>query len=303
MNDRELVIGCGPVGRAVLRRLRNQGISAVGASRDRPEGPIGEWRALDASRSDQVADVARSFSTVYLCAAPPLTLWTTEFHPLVKGVLDGLKDSGATLVFASNLYAYGKQDAPLTEDSQELATGPKGSLRGRLDREVLAASGLSTAVVRASSFFGPQVPSSRAGSAELLALKEGRPIPALGSVDQPHSMTYIDDFARAMVRIAHRPDAHGRVWHAPMQPPLTQRELLERFGREIGAEPTFRLAGPFLLRMLGLFNADMRALRETFHSHAEPFIAESTRYDEAFDDAPTDLDTAIKETLRSNGLA
>jgi nucleoside-diphosphate-sugar epimerase len=200
------------------------------------------------------------------------------------------------------MYAYGRQDGALAEVSPELATGPKGRLRARLDHAVLAAENGRSAVVRASSFYGPDVLTSRSGAAELKALKDMRAIPALGSVDQPHSMTYIDDFGRAMVNIAREKSAHGQIWHAPVQPAITQRELLSEFSSHLGAEPKFRLASLPLLKFLGLFNPTMKALQETYYSHAEPFVVSSDKYSQAFNDHPTPLSSAVEATLRSNNL-
>lgn len=301
-NQQELVIGCGPVGQAVLRQLEKAGIPAIAASRHRPESISTEWVKLDASQAEDVAKLADSVSTIYLCAAPPLTEWTEEFDGIIEGVLEGIRGTDTVLVYASNLYAYGEQEGPLTEQSPELASGAKGKLRARLDHRILEAGGPRCAVVRGSSFYGPEVATSRAGAAELKALRDGQPIPALGSADQPHSMTYIDDFARAMVNIAHNESALGQIWHAPVQPALTQRELLTKFGQRLDAEPKFRIAGDFLVKFLGLFNPTMRALKDTFYVHAEPFVASSEKYNTAFNDGPTELDVAIDETLRSNQL-
>ncbi|NHC44335.1 NAD-dependent epimerase/dehydratase family protein [Motilibacter aurantiacus] len=303
LNNQQLVIGLGPLGRRVVEELRTRGIPVVAASRNRVEGLGAEWRQLDASDAEQVRAVAADCEVVHLCAAPPLTSWVEEFDALVGGLLDGLRDSGKTLVFASNLYAYGPQQGTLTEASPELATGPKGALRKRLDRRVLDAPGLRTAVVRGASFYGPGVETSMAGRSELAALAAGKPVPALGSVDQPHTMTYIDDFARAMVNVASSDSALGQVWHAPMQEPTTHRELMTAFGEVLGAQPKFRIAGPAVMNLMSLFNPTMKALKETFYTYTSPHVADSSKYAAAFGEAATPLKEAVTLTVQSAGLA
>jgi nucleoside-diphosphate-sugar epimerase len=302
LNNQELVIGLGPLGRRVLKELRARGVAVVAASRTRPDGLDADWRQVDAGNAEQVRAAAADCDVVYLCAAPALTRWTQEFDGLVDGVLEGLRGSGKTLVFASNLYAYGEQPGTLTENSPELATGPKGALRKRLDRKVLEATGLRTAVVRGASFYGPEVETSMAGRTELAAMVAGKPVPALGSVEQPHTMTYIDDFARAMVNVAHSDEALAQVWHAPMQDAVSHRALMEAFGEALGVTPKFRIAGPAVMNVMGLFNPTMKALKETYYTYTAPHLADSSKYAAAFGEAATPLKEAVTRTVESSGL-
>lgn len=287
--EQVLVIGAGSVG----KRVAALSAQATLASRTPPQGWQGTWKKLDATDSAAVCELARDFDTVILCAAPPLKLWLGEFEPLVRGVLSGLAGSGKTLVFASNLYAYGPPAGVLTESSPTAAPGPKGQLRAKLDRLILEAHGpgLKTAVVRASSFYGPEVTQSILGTQDIAGLPQGRPIDALASVDNPHSVTYIDDFARALLQVAARPAAHGQVWHAPIQT-LTLRELAGQFAGQLGTTPRFRVAPPWLVRV----HPAMRDLRETLYSYSQPFVASDSKYTAQFG-AGTSVEQAVAETL------
>jgi nucleoside-diphosphate-sugar epimerase len=302
VTHQELVIGLGPLGRRVVKELQRRGQAPIGASRHPAEGFESQWRRLDASDGQQVREATADCDTVYLCAAPPLTRWMQDFEPLVDGVLGGLQGSDKTLVFASNLYAYGDQQGTLTESTPELAAGPKGKLRRRLDEKVLNAPGLRTAVVRGASFYGPGVESSMAGRVELEAMVNGKPVNALGCVNQPHSMTFIDDFARAMVNVGRAESGPGGLWHAPMQDPITHRGLMEAFGEALGATPKFRIARPAVMNIMSLFNPTMKALKETYYTYSRPHLADDSKYCEAFDDRPTPLIEAVRTTVDSTGL-
>lgn len=284
-----LVIGAGPVG----KRVAAWSESSLLTSRTKPTGWQGAWQALDATDAEAMRRMAADFDGVILCAAPPLGRWLSDFEPLVRGTISGLSGSGKTLVFASNLYAYGPQSGVLTESSPELAPGPKGRLRAKLDRLVLDAHGssLRTAVVRASSFYGPEVRQSILETDAIVGMRSGKAVNALASVDQPHSMTYIDDFARALLNVAGCPEAHGQLWHAPMQT-LTLRELVEAFGQKMGIAPRFRIAPPVLVRL----HPAMRDLRETLYSYQRPFVASDEKYREAFG-GRSSVEEAVAQTL------
>lgn len=320
---RVLVIGVGSLGRRVLEQLQTDGVEAIGASRTRPRGAFGEWSGLDARDKDEVSRRAQGADAVILCAVPPLNRWSKDFEDVVRGTLAGLRDLNTTLVSASSMAPYGRCIEPFSESSPERPIGPKGRLRQRLDALTLAAhqphgvrdqsnahdqcndgGGLHTAVVRSGSFFGPGVDVSMVGSSQIAAAAHGHKIDALGSVDQPHSLTYIDDFARALVRVAADPMAHGQVWHAPVQPAMTVRGFMTTVTTELaGTEaPRFRIATPFMVGVLGLFNPTMRALKEGMHQYMAPFLVDDSRYRAAFEDTATPFKDTMRATLMSEGL-
>ena len=63
----------------------------------------------------------------------------------------------------------------------------------------------ATVSVAASDFYGPWVRAAHAGERLVPALLEGRRVSLVGSLDQPHSFTYVPDLARAMIRAAQTP--------------------------------------------------------------------------------------------------
>lgn len=68
---------------------------------------------------------------------------------------------------------------------------------------------------RGSDFFGHHVHLSTVGDRVFARAFEGKPAQVLGNADVPHTVTYIEDFARALVTLGEREEALGQVWHAP----------------------------------------------------------------------------------------
>src|SRR5262249_56672337 len=80
------------------------------------------------------------------------------FPALTSSILDAAESSGAKLVFADNLYAYGPVDGPLREDLPAVARGRKGKIRVEMAAQLLAAhrNGQARVVIgRASDYYGP----------------------------------------------------------------------------------------------------------------------------------------------------
>ena len=126
----------GAIGSAVVGELLRTGrsVRAVSRSGRAPEGAQGV--AADAADLAEAAAAAAGAAVVYHCASPPYTKWPELFPALTRSILGAAESSGAKLVFADNLYAYGPVDGPLREDLPALARGRKGRVRASMAAEL-----------------------------------------------------------------------------------------------------------------------------------------------------------------------
>jgi NAD(P)H-binding len=97
----------GAIGGAVVSELvcASRRVRAVSRGGRAPAGAQGA--AADASDPDQAARATAGASVIYHCASPPYTRWPELFPALTSSILGAAESSGAKLVFADNLYAYG----------------------------------------------------------------------------------------------------------------------------------------------------------------------------------------------------
>ena len=129
----------GAIGGAVVTELVHAGrdVRAVSRGGQAPDGAVGV--AADASDPAQAARAAAGAAVVYHCASPPYTRWPELFPALTGSILGAAESSGAKLVFADNLYAYGPVDVPLREGMPAVARGRKGRTRVEMAAQLLAA--------------------------------------------------------------------------------------------------------------------------------------------------------------------
>jgi NAD(P)-dependent dehydrogenase (short-subunit alcohol dehydrogenase family) len=106
----------GALGRAVVIELLRAGrdVRAVSRGGQAPDGAQGV--AADAADPAQAARAAAGAAVLYHCASPPYARWPGLFPALTGSILGAAESSGAKLVFAGNLYAYGPVDGPLREE-------------------------------------------------------------------------------------------------------------------------------------------------------------------------------------------
>jgi nucleoside-diphosphate-sugar epimerase len=219
-----VVLGAGPIGSTIARQLAEAGEAVRLVTRTGRDIGVNGVTSLGADMTDQAAvrsatEVAR---TVYFAAAPAYNNWPKGFPPLVEGVLGGLKSSGIRLAVVDNLYAYGPpHGAPIGEDLPYAATNRKGAARAWVAEQFMAAHAagdVQVTIARASDYFGPGAVDSAVGERFFGPIIAGKAASVFGDPDAPHSVTYVPDFARALIELARHDEAFGEVWHVPSVP-------------------------------------------------------------------------------------
>ena len=304
MSEPELhvVAGLGAVGRAVINELLERGLPVRAIAR-RPVA--GLPRDVDLVQADVTdPDAARRAMTgaavVYHVASAPYHRWPELLPPLMRGVLDGAASTGARIIYADNLYAYGSVDGPLTEDLPSRAAGPNGRVRAALaDRlmEAHAAGTVRATIGRASDYYGPWGRQSTAGERLFEPALAGKTTRVLGDPDLPHTFTYLGDFARGLVTLGTHHEALGEVWHLPSAETLSTREFA-RLVFEAARQPLKLGVMPSpLLTALALVSPTLRAVREQQYQRDRPWVVDHSKFAKVFGVEVTPHQAAVADTL------
>ncbi|WP_233121168.1 NAD-dependent epimerase/dehydratase family protein [Tersicoccus sp. Bi-70] len=212
----QVIVGAGPVGRHTARLLAERGDDVVVVTRSGrgPELPGVRRVAADAADPARLTELATGAAALYNCANPPhYGTWETVWPALAGSLLTTAERTGATLVTASSLYAYGPVDVPMTEELPDVATEKNGRIRAQMWAEAKAAhdAGRATVVeVRASDYVGAGVGANGHLTRDVPGALRGRRAWVVGDPDLPHSWTDVADVARTLVAVADRPDTWGR---------------------------------------------------------------------------------------------
>lgn len=300
-----VVLGSGPLGRAVARALVERGLTVRLVSRSVAEAPAGvQAVAADLMNPGAIDAATAGAEALYFCAQPPYHLWTRDFIPLQRAAIAAAERVGARLIVAENLYAYGPVNAPMTEDLTPRPNTRKGAVRAEMHRELMQAHDqgrVRVAVGRGSDFFGAEVDGSAVGARAFDALEAGKPVAVLGDPDTPHSYTYVDDFGRALAVLGTDDRALGKAWHVPNAPAVSTRRFFEIAARLAGVTPRIRKMSALELSIAGLFIPAVRETVEMIYEFERPFVADHGRFVAAFGDLSTPLEAALAQTLEGRG--
>jgi nucleoside-diphosphate-sugar epimerase len=150
---------------------------------------------------------------------------------------------------------------------------------------------------RASDFFGPGVRLSTVGERVFGAVVRHKSAQVLGDPDQPHTYTFVADFARALVVFGERDEAQGDVWHVPNAPTISTRQFVELIAAQAGYRVGLQRTPGWIVRALGVLNPTLHAVAEQLYQSERPFVVDHSKFARAFDLAPTPHAEAIRRTL------
>jgi nucleoside-diphosphate-sugar epimerase len=301
MSDiKEIVIGTGMLGRAVIRILKAQGHQPIVVNRHGGSVEALQAVSCDISKPGALATLLGDQARIYLCASPTYSQWKQQFPLFIEGICQAVKGREVQIVYADNMYAYGEQDKPLVESTPLAAKTIKGRVRAEAAQKLLALhgqDGVKICILRASAFFGPDVDNSVIGSSTIRNVLAGKPAYLVGNPDLIHSFTYLPDQARCIVTLGSEDSAYGEVWHAPSTSDQSIKSFLTSIAQQTSHPLKIRTAGRLMLRVMGLFKPDMAELIEMLYQFEKPLIVNSDKIRRRFGLTCTPMQQALSETV------
>jgi nucleoside-diphosphate-sugar epimerase len=156
---------------------------------------------------------------------------------------------------------------------------------------------IKATVLRLPDFYGPGVDKSFLHSAFVAAVKGGT-ADLIGPIDQPHEFVFVPDVGPIVLELAQTPQAYGKVWHFAGAGVTSQRAILQIIERQVGHSVRIRVAGKWILRILGLFNPFMREMVEMHYLLTNPIIMDDTALQTLLGTLPkTTYDEGVRQSL------
>jgi nucleoside-diphosphate-sugar epimerase len=297
-----VVVGAtGALGQALVLRLIAEEIPVRAVVRDaeraREKLPdTVEIETADAVELDSLRAACHDAAVIYACVYVPSNQWPA----VTENFIVTARDTGARLVFPSNIHPYGPlQKVPATEDHPLAATSRRGQMRIRIENMLSDAhrSGdVQMVIPRLAPFYGPTIHDGFLHSifeAARNKMKAGW----YGSLDAPYDLIYTDDAAIACLLLGTTDGAVGQVWHVPGAGPLTGRQFITKVYEATGATPNMGVRRRFTFQALGLVYPPARSFLEVLYEFEQPLVMDGSKFSNTFPDfAYTPHDEAIRET-------
>ncbi|MEU7552992.1 NAD-dependent epimerase/dehydratase family protein [Streptomyces sp. NPDC044571] len=292
-----VVIGAGATGIATARQLADSGkqVRLITRSGSGPEHPGITRIALDAGRTDELAQALAGATTVINAAMTAYHTWPETMPPLFASILAATERAGADYVMLGNHYGYQQTTGLVTERTPMAPHTRKGRVRAELWRQAKDAHDqgrLRVTEVRAGQYLGPGAVSAftllvapRVHAGEL-ALVHGNP-------DAAHSFSYTEDVAAALVAVSGDERAWGRAWHAPVIT-TTLRQAATELAEVHGApQPRLEPLTERDMTLLSFSDPLWREFAEMSYMSERPFLVDDSDIRDAFALKPSTLREAL----------
>lgn len=274
----------------------------------KPVNSSDEIIKADLTNADDVNRAVKDSEIVYLIVGLQyqLKIWQQTWPVIMKNVIEACKSTQSKLVFFDNIYAYdGTNLNPITEDHPINPPSRKGIVRKEILKmfwNAIENKEIEGLVARAADFYGPSIKNvSVLIETVFNPLSEGKRANWLGKVDFKHSFTYTPDAARGTAILGNTPDAYGEVWHLPTAPdPLTGRQWIETVAEKLGSKPKFMAASKFVVKIIGLFNSQMKELVEMMYQYDRDYVFNSDKFNERFNFEPTSYLRGIDQIIETD---
>jgi nucleoside-diphosphate-sugar epimerase len=277
----------GAVGLATAAELERRRIPYRVTGRDAGKlkaafGDRAEIATANLEDSDQTARALEGIETAIYTAGQPYPQHSK--HPAVfRSAVEAAQRAGvARMALVSSVYAYGLPQTPrVAETHPREPNTRKGVYRKQQEDVAFAADGqrgLRTLVLRLPDFYGPNAVLSHAHQIFEGALKGGA-ANWIGPPDLPREFVFVPDAAPVLLDLIAREDSFGEAWNFAGPGTITGNELAAAVYQLAGRQPTLRVAGKGLLRIAGLFNADLREMVEMYYLSTNPVILDDSKLD------------------------
>jgi nucleoside-diphosphate-sugar epimerase len=239
---------------------------------------------------------------VYQALGPAYAHWAELFPRLQANTLEAAARVSASYVALENLYMLDASQT-MKEQSAEAPRSVKGRVRQQMHHDLMARhqrGDVRVSVLRSSDFYGPGVTVSAMGERVFGNLVKGKPAQAMVRADCLHSFAYIGDVGNAMATLGladDGPSTWGKVWLAPHATAQTQQAFVAQACALLGMQPKLTVVKPWLLQLVGLFNADAKASVEMLYQFEQPFVVDSRVSDQVLGLHPTQTEHGLKATL------
>ena len=260
--------------------------------------------AADATNYQQTLQAIKGSSVVYLLIGLPydIRVWRTQWPVIMTNVINACKETGAKLIFFDNVYMYGKVNGWMTEETPFNPCSKKGEVRAAIAGQLLQETktgNLQAMIARSADFYGPV--GFKTSVPNLLVIQnllKGKKSQWLGSADQPHSITYVPDAAKALYLLANKPEAFGETWHLPTASELiTGRRFVQQAAALMQKPDGVTVIPNWMLSLAALFNVTMKELKEMNYQNEYPYLFSSEKFNKAFRFTPASYEEGIKETV------
>ena len=229
-------------------------------------------------------------------------VWQEQWPRIMRNVIDGCKRHRSVLVFFDNVYAYGRVDGVMTEETAFNPRSRKGAVRAEIATTLLdeiRLGNLRGMIARSADFYGPGAVQSFPHATVFERIRSGRTPQWIGDAKAVHTFTFTPDAGEAIAVLGTSEAAYGQTWHVPTsKEPMTGEKFVRLACELAGRSYKLQIAPAWMLALMSIFIPLLRANREMMYQFEHDYRFDSTKIEARYGSVPTPYREGIAAALR-----
>lgn len=300
-----LVLGAsGGMGYSIVKELSNRGIKVVAFARtkskleklfENDENVIAY--SGDIFQVNDIIDAADGVDVIFQAANIPYVDWEEKLESFMENIIQAAKIQYTKLAFVDNIYAYGRSGGgKVGEDFPKNPHTKKGRIRLNVEKRIKE-SEVPALIAHFPDFYGPNAENTILHYT-LAGIAQNKKAMFVGNQNIAREYIFTPDGATAIVNLALDDRAYGQNWNIPGYGVIKGKELIEQIREITGYTKGISTVTKNMIRMLGLFNGNMREVVEMYYLNEEPVVLDGTKYENLLGELPrTSYREGLKQTL------
>jgi nucleoside-diphosphate-sugar epimerase len=234
-----------------------------------------------------------------------LKVWQQLWPTFIQNVIDACSENNAELIFFDNIYALEKSAVNhITEHSLINPQTGKGRVRAEVDKKILDAvekGKLKAIIARAPDFYSSVKASSVLMNTVYDNMSKGKTSQWFCNADALHTFGYTPNLAKGTAILGNTASAFNQIWNLPTDRPLTGRQWVSLFAKEMKAKDKVMMLPGWLIWVIGIFTPILGEIHEMLYQYETDYVFDSSKFQTAFNFKPISNEQGVKETIMELG--
>ncbi len=301
-----LVLGAsGGMGYSIVRELSYRGMEVIAFARNRSkldrlfkDLPNVQIRTGDLSVSEDIQMAAKGVDVIFQASNIPYAEWEGNLGRLMENIVSAARSQSAKLAIVENIYAYGRSSGNKVKE-----TFPKNpyTKKGRIRLEIedfIKKSEVDAVIAHFPDFYGPNAENSILHYT-LSSMVKNKNALYVGNQQTPREFIFTPDGAKAIVNLAFNEESYGQNWNIPGHSVITGEELIKEIREITTCKKRVYTVSKSMIRLLGLFDRNMREAVEMYYLNEEPVVLDGEKYETTIGPLPrTPYKEGLRQTIR-----
>ncbi len=305
MRNNQIILGAGgSVGKALAVNLKNFANEIYLFARNPKK--VNEDDNLisgDLLSAAQTANALQNMDVAYLVVGLPYQtkMWQRDWINIITNVVNACKKHKVALVFIDNVYMYDPvYFNNLTEDAAIKSVSKKGTVRAAVANlllEEMKREDIKIIIARSADFYGEHVAHSMFNEVVVKRILTGKKANWFINANKKHSLTLVEDAAKAMALLGNTNSAYNQVWHLPTDKAYTANELIQKISVIMDKPAQLQVATRKSLSILKWFIPAIKESMELLYQFESDYVFNSSKFQNAFNIKPTPIHKGLEEMI------